>query len=95
MSLPALSHMSTESGAQLEQGKRAVLGRYWSIERESGSGEEIGGKSKDVDAKIVRREGKRVRRVEMQLEGEWAEEEGKKRYEDALGQLGEEVRGQV
>ena len=57
--------------------------------------EEIGGKSKDGDAKIVRREGKRVRRVEMQLEGEWAEEEGKKRYEDALGQLGEEVRGQV
>ena len=57
--------------------------------------EEIGGKSKDGGATIVRGEGRRVKRVEMRLEGAWAGEVGTKRYEDALEKLGEEVRGQV
>lgn len=57
--------------------------------------DEIGGKSKDGEEKIVRGEGRKVKRVELQLEGEWAGEEGKKRYEDVLGKLGKEVRGQA
>lgn len=55
--------------------------------------DEIGGKAKDGASKIVRGERKVVKRIEMQLEGQWAGEEGKKRYEDALATLGEEVRG--
>ena len=56
--------------------------------------DEIGGKRKDREGTIVREYGKRVKRLEMRLEGNWAGDEGKKRYEDALGKLGEEVRGQ-
>ena len=55
---------------------------------------EIGGKGKEGEEKIVRGPGKRVKRTEMQMEGQWAGEEGKKQYESALGKLGEEVRGQ-
>ena len=56
--------------------------------------DEIGGKRKDREGTIVREDGKRVKRLEMRLEGNWAGDEGKKRYEDALRKLGEEVRGQ-
>jgi ATP-dependent RNA helicase DDX51/DBP6 len=58
--------------------------------------EEIGGKGKRKDGeadKIVRGEGKRVKNVEGKLEGEWDGEDGKRKYEEALGKLGEEVRG--
>ncbi len=57
--------------------------------------EEIGSKEKSAKETIMREKEKKVKRVEMQLEGEWASEDGKKRYEDALGKLREEVRGNL
>lgn len=56
--------------------------------------EEIGGKG--GKGEIVRGQGRRVVRKEMELDGEeggWGSEGGRKRYEEALGTLGEEVRG--
>ncbi len=69
-------------------------GRWFWDEIGGKKGTGAAGNAGDVgEAKIVREPGKRVEKVQIKLVGEWEGEDGKKKYEHALVQLGEEVGG--